>query len=186
MTFDSEKITDDIDLLMRLREGDELAFEGIFKRYYAPMVLFAVNYLHDKDRSESIVQDVFVKFWEKRFEMEVSSLRGYLVVSVRNRCHNELKRQGVIRNYEKAVEPDIEEWPVFSDRVSVERINMIIEELPPRRKIIFKMSRIEGLKYKEIADKLAISPKTVEVQMGKALKYLRDKLLPLKRQLLNS
>lgn len=186
MTLRPEKITEDIDLLMRLREGDKLAFEIIFKRYYAPMVLFALNYLHDKDRSESIVQDVFVKFWEKRFALEVSSLQGYLVVSVRNRCHNELKRQGVVRSYEKSVEPDVAIWPQYQDMQSVEQINRIIEELPPRRKIIFKMSRIEGLRYKEIAEKLTISPKTVEVQMGKALKYLREKLLPLKKQLLNS
>lgn len=186
MTHSAEKITDDIALLMRLREGDEVAFEIIFKRYYAPMVLFAVNYLHDKDRSESIVQDVFVKFWEKRAILEISSLRGYLVVSIRNRCHNELKRQGVVRNYEKSVDPDAGIWPQYQDKESVERISRVIEELPPRRKTIFKMSRIDGLKYKEIADKLAISPKTVEVQMGKALKFLREKLLPLKKQLLNS
>ncbi len=186
MTFTSEQITDDIDLLLRLRKGDELAFERIFKKYYAQMVLFALNYLHDKDRCESIVQDVFVKFWEKRFVLDISSLRGYLVVAVRNRCHNELKRQGVIRNYEKSVETDVGEWPQYQGKENIERINKIIEELPPRRKKIFKMSRLEGLKYKEIAEKLAISPKTVEVQMGKALKYLREKLLPLKKQLLNS
>jgi len=186
MTLSAEKITDDIELLMRLKKGDEHAFEIIFKRYYAPMVLFAVNYLHDKDRSESIVQDVFVKFWEKRSVLEISSLRGYLVVSIRNRCHNEQKRLGVVRSYEKYVDSDDGVWPQYQDKESVERINRVIEELPPRRKIIFKMSRIDGLKYKEIADKLAISPKTVEVQMGKALKYLREKLLPLKKQLLNS
>lgn len=186
MAFSSEQITDDKNILLRLRKGDELAFERIFKKYYAPMVLFALNYLHDKDRSESIVQDMFVKFWEKRFALDISSLRSYLVVAVRNRCNNELKRQGVIRNYEKSVEPDVGEWPQYSDKESVEIINKIIEELPPRRKKIFKMSRLEGLKYKEIAEKLAISPKTVEVQMGKALKYLREKLLPLKKQLLNS
>ena len=186
MILRPEKKTNDIDMLMRLRKGDELAFEIIFKKYYASMVLFAMNYLHDKDRSESIVQDVFVIFWEKRFALEISSLRGYLVVSVRNRCHNELKRQGVVRNYEKSVDPDAGAWPQYQDKESFERINRIIEELPPRRKTIFKMSRIDGFKYKEIADKLSISPKTVEVQMGKALKYLREKLLPLKKQLLNS
>ncbi len=186
MTLSQDKKTEDVFLLKRLRNGDEVAFEVIFKRYYASMVLFALNYLHDKDRTESIVQDVFVKFWEKRFALEISSLQGYLVVSVRNRCHNELKRQGVVRGYEKSVEPDASVWPQYPDRESAEQINRVIEELPPRRKMIFKMSRIEGLKYKEIAEKLAISPKTVEVQMGKALKYLREKLLPLKKQLLNS
>ncbi len=184
MISNSEQRANDIDLLLRLRNGDENAFESIFKKYYASMVLFAMNYLHDRDRSESIVQDVFVIFWEKRFVLDISSLRGYLVVAVRNRCHNELKRQGVIRNYEKSIEPNVEEWPQFPEKENIEKINKIIEELPPRRKKIFKMSRLEGLKYKEIADILAISPKTVEVQMGKALKYLREKLLPLKRQLL--
>lgn len=185
MISDSERKLEDKELLQRLKKGDEHAFEIIFKRYYAPMVLFAVNYLHDKDRSESIVQDVFVKLWANRLLSDISSLKGYLVVAVRNRCSNELKRQGVIRNYTKSFNTEVEEWPRFHEKEFIEKINRTIDELPPRRKKIFRMNRIEGLRYKEIAERLSISPKTVEVQMGKALKYLREKLLPLKKQLLS-
>jgi len=185
MISDSERKLEDKELLLQLKKSDEHAFEIIFKRYYAPMVLFAVNYLHDKDRSESIVQDVFVKLWEKRFLLDINSLKGYLVVAVRNRCNNEIKRQGVIRGYAKTFNVNPEEWPQFHDEEYIEKINRTIDELPPRRKMIFRMNRIEGLRYKEIAERLSISPKTVEVQMGKALKYLREKLLPLKKHLLS-
>jgi RNA polymerase sigma-70 factor (ECF subfamily) len=175
---------EDKDLLLKVKKGDESAFEKIFRKYYTPMVLFAVNYLHDKDRAESIVQDVFVALWDKRVVNVIASLEGYLVVSVRNRCHNELKRQGTIKKFEKAFDPELIEWPEYRDKEFMKKINEAIEELPPKRKRIFKMNRIEGLKYKDIAQRLSISPKTVEVQMGKALKYLRERLLPLKKQLL--
>jgi RNA polymerase sigma-70 factor (ECF subfamily) len=171
--------------LKSLKEGNEKAFEEIFKNYYPHMVLFAMRFLHDKDLSESIVQEVFVRLWEKRKNGDIQSLKNYLVVSVRNRCHNELKRQGVVRDYEKKSVQEVASWPVFKDKEYLERINQTIDSLPVQRKKIFKMSRLEGLKYKEIANQLGISPKTVEAQMGKALKYLREQLYPLKKQILS-
>jgi len=186
MKYDSEKLSDDKELLLRLKNGDKNAFEEIFKKYYSSMVFFALNYLNDKDLSESIIQEVFVKLWEKRSLLEIRSLKGYLVVTVRNRCHNELKRQGVIRNYAKRKDLNDEEWPEFSEQEYLKKIYSVIEELPPARKKILKLKLLDGLKYKEIAQKLSISPKTVEVQMGKALKYLRERLMPLKKQILKN
>jgi RNA polymerase sigma-70 factor (ECF subfamily) len=140
--------------------------------------------LGDRDASESLVQDVFVNIWEKRKRIEIRSLKGFLVVTVRNRCTNELKHQKVVREFEKsdAVAQDME-WPKYNETIYLDRINQVIDELPTQRQRIFRMSRMDGLKYREIAEKLNISPKTVEVQMGKALKYLREKLQPLKQQL---
>ena len=184
MNHDSEKLSDDKELLLRLKKGDKNAFEEIFRKYYSSLVFFALNFLNDKDLSESIVQEVFVKLWEKRNLLEIRSLRGYLVVSTRNRCHNELTRQGVIRKYEKSTDPENEEWPQFHEEEYLKKIYSVIEELPPARKKILKMRLIDGMRYKEIAKELSISPKTVEVQLGKALKFLRERLLPLKKQIL--
>lgn len=173
-------------LLKKMQNGDEKAFEQIFKSYYPHLVLFAQKYLGDRDLSESLVQDVFVGMWEKRHSLDIKSLKGFLVVAVRNRCNNELKHQKVVRAYEKADGNSMqEEWPVYREDVYLNKINEAIDQLPLQRKRIFRMSRMDGLKYREIADKLNISPKTVEVQMGKALKFLREQLRPLKQQLLS-
>ncbi|MBS2097980.1 RNA polymerase sigma-70 factor [Carboxylicivirga linearis] len=172
-------------LLNSIKEGDEKAFEYLFKSYYPHLVLFAQKYLNDRDLSESLVQDVFVNMWMKREDMSIRSLKGFLVVAVRNKCNNELKHQKVVREFEKSNETTpIEELPHYNDEIYLNKINEVIDQLPAQRKRIFRMSRMDGLKYREIADKLNISPKTVEVQMGKSLKFLREKLQPLKRQLL--
>ncbi len=173
-------------LLNNIQKGDERAFEQLFKSYYPHLVLFAQKYLGDRDLSESLVQDVFVNMWEKRQYLEIRSLKGFLVVAVRNKCNNELKHQKVVREYSRVEDNrTLEEWPGYTEEVYLNKINEVIDQLPVQRRRIFRMSRMDGLKYREIADKLNISPKTVEVQMGKALKFLREKLQPLKRQLLN-
>ncbi|TRX66476.1 RNA polymerase sigma-70 factor [Carboxylicivirga sp. M1479] len=187
MAINSEAINNDEVLLKNIKAGDKNAFELVFNNYYAHLVLLAQKYLKDKDLSESIVQSVFVKMWENRKKVEIRSLRGFLVVAVRNRCTNELKHQQVVREFEKVHDDQNEAvWMTFNENVYLQHINKVIDELPEQRKKIFKMSRMDGLKYREIAAKLNISPKTVEVQMGKALKYLREQLQPLKKQLLAS
>jgi len=186
MIHEPEKLSDDNSLLLKLKKGDKNAFEEIFNKYYSSLVFFALNYFNDKDLSESIVQEIFVKLWEKRDFLEIRSLKSYLMVSARNRCHNELKRQGVIRTFKKSNKIKTEEWPQFREEIYLKKIYSVIEELPPARQKILKMKLLDGLKYKEIAEKLSISPKTVEVQMGKALKFLREQLMPLKKQILNS
>ncbi len=186
MVYDSDRLSDDKELLLGLKRGNKDAFEEIFRKYYSSLVFFALRYLNDKDLSDSIVQDVFVSLWEKRDLLEIHSLKSYLVVSVRNRCNNELKRQGIVKTYEKNSDKDNEVWPLFHEEEYLKKIYSLIEELPPARKKILKMKLIDGLKYREIAEKLSISPKTVEVQMGKALKFLREKLMPLKKQILNN
>jgi len=172
-------------LLKKIKAGDERVFEMVFKNYYPHLVLLAQKYLLDRDLAESVVQEVFVKLWEKRAAMEIRSLRGFLVVAVRNKCTNELKHRQVVREYEKeSGEANEGVWLTFSENVYLQQINKVIDELPDQRRKVFRMSRVDGLKYREIAEKLNISPKTVEVHMGKALKYLREQLKPLKKQLL--
>ena len=134
------------------------------------------------DQAEEIVQEMFFNFWQKKDKMDIStSLEAYLFRSVRNACLNYLKHLKVREEHRLATNAELrrKEQEVH-DRMEAlelqERIDRIIEQLPPERQKIFKMSRFEELKYKEIAEKLNISVKTVEVQMSKALKFLRMNL----------
>jgi RNA polymerase sigma-70 factor (ECF subfamily) len=141
--------------------------------------MYAYKFLSDRQDAENIVQMVFIKYWEKRRELKIKNLQSYLMVAVRNSCLNELNRQ----HHHLSVEDQFNitsqdgEDNGFDEEV-MDRISKVIEEMPPQRQKIFKMGRFEGLKYKEIAVKLGISPKTVEVQMGKALKTLRETFNP--------
>lgn len=131
------------------------------------------------DQAEEIVQEMFFNFWQKKDKVDISiSLEAYLFRSVRNACLNYLKHLKVREEHRLATNEELrkKEQEVHDKMEALElqeRIDRTIEQLPPERKKIFKMSRFEELKYKEIAEKLNISVKTVEVQMSKALKFLR-------------
>ncbi|MDP4679792.1 MAG: RNA polymerase sigma-70 factor [Cyclobacteriaceae bacterium] len=166
----------------RLRNKDKNAFEIVFNQYYKTLCGYANKYLDDTDVAEEIVQEVFVKFWEKCESIAPdSSIKSYLYRSVHNTCLNHIKHLKVRDNYRQyvMVKMETESYNFFDD---VEDTNLekkiydAIDELPPQCQKIFKLSRFEGLKYQEIADHLGLSIKTIEVQMGKALKVLRQKL----------
>ncbi len=134
------------------------------------------------DQAEEIVQEMFFNFWQKREKTEISiSLEAYLFRSVRNACLNYLKHLKIREQYRLATNQELrnKEQEVHDHVVALElhdRIENAIDQLPTERRRIFKMSRYEELKYKEIAERLGISVKTVEVQMSKALKFLRQHL----------
>lgn len=165
--------------LHSIRSGDEKAFEHLFKAQYPILCGYARKYLDDTDQAEEIVQEMFFSFWQKKEKLEINiSLEAYLFRSVRNSCLNYLKHLKIREQYKLANNQEIKrkEQEVHDSVVALElqqRIEHVINQLPPERKKIFKMSRYEELKYKEIAEKLKISVKTVEAQMGKALKFLR-------------
>ena len=166
-------------MIRLIARGDEQAFEELFRAFYARLVVYAGRYISDRQEAENIVQMVFIKFWEKRRELQIQSLNGYLSVSVRNACLNELRRQRPWYSVEDQFHlPDAQADEELPDEGLMERIKKAIDEMPPQRKKIFRMGRFDGLKYKEIASTLGISPKTVEVQMGKALKTLRQMFGP--------
>lgn len=165
--------------LHSIRSGDEKAFEHLFKAQYQILCGYARKYLDDTDQAEEIVQEMFFSFWQKKEKLEINtSLEAYLFRSVRNSCLNYLKHLKIREQYKLANNQEIrqKEQEVHDNVVAMElekRIENVINQLPPERKKIFKMSRYEELKYKEIAAQLKISVKTVEAQMGKALKFLR-------------
>ncbi|MEP5791763.1 MAG: RNA polymerase sigma-70 factor [Cyclobacteriaceae bacterium] len=172
-------------LVERLRNKDKRAFELVFHDYFGIMKSYAMRFMDEIEEAEEIVQDVFVKFWEKCDSLAPdSSIKSYLYRSVHNTCLNHLKHQKVKDSYRQYVIAFMEEGQESlyePENSNVEqRIMDEINALPPRCCEIFKLSRFEGLKYQEIADHLEISIKTVEVQMGKALKVLRERLQDLK------
>ncbi len=169
------------DIVRRIINKDKQAFELIFNENYALLCAYAARFVNEDEQAEEIVQEVFVKFWEKCESIDPdSSIKSYLYRSVHNTCLNYIKHQKVKDAYREYV---TNYHSVASDKNDLaaeqqELIQLIreeIEKLPPRCSEIFKLSRYEGLKYQEIAEHLQISVKTVEVQMGKALRILRDK-----------
>lgn len=163
-----------------LRQGDEKCFEAIFHRLYQPLCRFAYSYLRQTERAEELVQDSFTKLWEIRAELkEDTRLKPYLYKLVQNRCLNEIKHRQVSRayldysarsqaHYHEPTEVDYQELQT--------RLDQALSELGPTTLEIFKRSRYQGLKYKEIAEELQISVKTVEKHMTRALMELREKL----------
>lgn len=165
-----------------LREEDYQAFEIIFKHYYAYLCNFALRFTVNREDAENIVSEVFYKIWKNRKKIKIAtSLNAYLFTSVRNQALDHLRKVTVVEepvhelNFElnaKASNP--EQVAMFHELES--RIEHAIEQLPEQRRLIFKLNREEGLKYREIAARLKISVKTVETQMGRSLKFLRKTL----------
>jgi RNA polymerase sigma-70 factor (ECF subfamily) len=173
--------TNDNELFLRVKDGDEQAFKDLFEKYYSPMCLFARQLLNDYELAEETVQDMFVKVWEKRTLLTIdTSVKHYFFRSIRNQCLNRIQHEKIKLRYAHEMtvraqqEADPEAYFVEPDLLS--RIEKSINSLPPRRREIFRLSREKGMKYKEIADTLHISVKTVEAQMGLALKFLREEL----------
>jgi RNA polymerase sigma-70 factor, ECF subfamily len=166
-------------IFQQIKKGDEAAFSRLFDGYYAALCFFAAKYLGDMDFSRSLVQQVFVDLWVKREKTDVtSSVKSYLYRSVKNRCIDHLRKEKNTTEISKSVE-NFSQMP-FRDLVEEaelnDRINASINKLPEKCREVFLLCRFEGLKYAEIAQKLNISVKTVEMQMGIALKKLRESL----------
>jgi RNA polymerase sigma-70 factor, ECF subfamily len=167
----------------KIREGDINAFESLFRQYYAPLCNFAVKYVKDNDAAEEVVQDFFYQYWKNRESMTITvSLKAYLYMSVRNNCLKQLRQKGVRQKYADDVSSNLSERQLQTHQENLDikelqnKIDEILDEMPERCATIFRMSRYEGLKYREIAHALSISIKTVEANMGKALQTLREKL----------
>ncbi len=163
-----------------IRQGDEAAFEALFRELYQPLCHYAHTYVPETETAEELVQETFVKLWERREKLEVhTSLRSYLFRAVRNNALNHLKHLKIValhqaETYATGTEKD---WGDSLIRGELEeKIGEAIGQLPEQCRKIFEMSRMEGLKYREIAEKTGISIKTVEAQMGKALRILREAL----------
>jgi len=155
-------------------------FEILFKQYYTELCNFALKYTKNNEDAEEVVQDVFYKIWEKRSFINIKiSIKSYLYISVRNKCLQNINHKKIVRIYEKYIDKqDNTEASTPHENLvyeeSIEIFNEALNTLPERCIEIFKLSRFEGLKYKEIAKKMSVSVKTVEANISKALKTFRN------------
>jgi len=169
-------------LVDRLIDGDQTAFELLFHFYYSGLVTFARQIVLDVDEAEEIVQYLFVQLWSNRKKIrESSSLKNYFFVSVRNRAFNFLKRQQIRENVLQELKQMVETDLLYSPDLFVvselqEQIKRAYKKLPERTREIFLLSRIDGYSNDEIAKQLNLSKRTVETQISRALRILRNEL----------
>ena len=169
-------------LITTLRAGDIAAFEMLFSTYYQSLCNYAYTFVRDREEAEEVVQSAFTNVWEKRDSLSIhTGVKPYLYAMVRNACLNQLKHEK-IKQQHAAMEIAVGERASESVSRTVEaseletRILEAMSKLPEQCRLVFKLSRFEDLKYAEIADQLNISIKTVENQMGKALRVMREQL----------
>ncbi|MDO6432319.1 RNA polymerase sigma-70 factor [Flavitalea sp. BT771] len=173
----------DAAIIQLLKDRDETGFERVFKHYFKSLYRYALTILQDHDQAEDIVQNVFYKLWDKIGSLHFSdSLAAYLYRAVHNESLNHLKHKKVRRTYQTYITQSTKDQAESAHRKVTfseleRRLQTAINELPEQCRTIFQMSRFEELRYLDIAAQLGISVKTVENQMGKALKQLRIKLV---------
>jgi len=164
------------------RIDDKASFEALFHSQYSKLCGYANTFLKDADASEEIVQEVMFRIWVNRDSLDITtSVNSYLFRAVRNSCMNLVKHAGIRDKYKtwnESREPGSTMSPEDQMIVSEleQKIREAIDHLPMERRKVFVMSRYDGLTYVEIAAKLGLSVKTVENQMGRALKSLREEL----------
>jgi len=156
---------------------DEAMLEQLFREHFSDLSLYALRYVEDADTAREIVQNVFIALWDKRHTVDTSRpLKPFLFTSVRNRCLNHLRDSRYHEELDGIAEA-AEEIPAEEPPATLQaRLYEAISELPPRSREVFEMNRFEGLTYREIAEELKISQKTVETLMSRTLKSLRERL----------
>jgi len=172
-----------IDLLTfkKIKDGNIEAFETLFRSYYEPLCRYAYQFVENPDTAEEIVQDLFYVLWKERQSIRIfTSVNGYLYRSVKNKSLQYVEKAKVRENYQNsyAENPVIETITPQEEleyKELEEQIRETLQLLPERRQTIFRMNRMEGKKYNEIASELHISVKTVEAEISKTLRELRNK-----------
>lgn len=169
----------EVELVTRLKKGDQIAFKEIYLKFNARIYNFCIRLLSDKEEAKDVLQYVFVSLWDQRERLDPDKpIEKYIYSLARYSAYHILRR----RVYQQAaVEFIITSEPQFREVTSEEIIynelkcfiDDVIEQLPPRRKEIFKLNRNNGLTYKEIASKLNISENTVDTQMRHSLSFIR-------------
>jgi RNA polymerase sigma-70 factor (ECF subfamily) len=174
-------------LVDRIRAGDLDAFEALYRAYWQRLYVFAFRYVHSKEDAEEVAQDVFFRIWRARAHWAPPGpVRHYLYLAVRNAARDRLERATVARRWRRG------QLELLSDRPpplgapeiesSVEAAELAAEverglaELPPKRSAVCRLRLIDGLSYAQIADRLGICEKTVETQLARGLKSLREQI----------
>ena len=173
----------------RIRAGDMDAFEALYRTYWQRLCAFAFRYVHSKEDAEEVAQDVFFRIWRGRADwVPAGAVRNYLYLAVRNAARDRLERAAVARRWggggggggrlgEVETPSEIETELEAAELVAA--VERALAELPPKRSAVCRLRLIDGLSYAQIADRLGICQKTVETQLARGLKSLRDRIRPL-------
>ena len=170
-------------LIWRFKRGHFDALQWIYNKYKGDLLKLAIVLTGDICHSEDVVQDVFVRVWQNRKNLDPSKMiKAYLFTSVKNNSlkhlrHLKIETKGIVGNLSYISDDERPDKKLDENEMEL-KIHQAVNELPEKCKEIFKMNRFENLKYAEIATILDISIKTVETQMGRALKKLRERLKP--------
>jgi RNA polymerase sigma-70 factor (family 1) len=176
----SQNVLVDLQLLDKLKSGDEDALTLIYKKYWQPLFTSGYNILKDRQACEDIIQELFIRLWNNRHAIEITvSLKAYLYASMRYEVYRQI-RAGAVR---ADIFDDLHErLPATATYGNIEykeliaQVNMVVDTLPEKCREVYKLSREEYLTHKEIAGRLNISTKTVENHLTKALRQLRTSL----------
>ena len=166
----------------KIQQGNIKEFERLFRKMYTELCHYALRFVKDMDVAEEVVQDLFYNYWKNKDRININtSLKSYLYQATKNRCLKVIEHNSVRERYVQEIQAQQVEHSFEADQtVETEELTQIIDntldQLPERCRQIFIMSRFEGMKYHEIAEKLSVSIKTVEANMGKALKIFRINL----------
>lgn len=168
--------------IIALKEGDKESFTALYNHYWSQVYNYSKLYLSNSDTAEEVVQEVFTKIWEAReLVSEKENFKGLLFIITRNLIFNKHRKHVNEDFYKMSVISAMETSYDMEEELEAQNlsdyIDRLIESLPPRRREIFNLSRKGSKSYKEIAQMLNISEKTVENQISEALKYLRKNIL---------
>ncbi len=179
----SETLPDNVKLISSVKDGERKAFDILFKNYSQRIYRFAFSYLKSKEDAEEIVQEVFIKLWDRRESLRIDlQISSFLFTIAYNSILNQIRKT---KNGIKAIAAKKSEQPIHHLHVEEELVfaeyqhhaQVAISSLPPQRKKIFMLSREQHLSYSEIARELKISPRTVEVHISQALKDIKKHLI---------
>jgi RNA polymerase sigma-70 factor (ECF subfamily) len=169
-------------LVEKIRKDDKLAFSILFTRYYSDLVRFSSAMTCDKAAAEEIVQELFIRFWENRKDLSsIQSIKSYFLRSVQNRSIDWLRHESIKNSYlamlmqhPAVIHNDTENYLLFSDLES--KMQAALEKIPEEYAVVFRKSRLESLKYEEIAKSMGISVRSVEERISRAVRLLRLQL----------
>lgn len=168
----------DSELVVRLQQSSKKAFEAIYERYWAKLYAYVNRNLHSREDTEEILHEVMLTLWKNRNSLTISHLDIYLFVSARNQINKYIRREISFRKYwEFQIMSRLEDHDTFGESDTEQefkaRLDRILERMPAKTAMIFKMSKFNELPVKEIANQLDLSEKAIEYHITKSMKLIR-------------
>jgi RNA polymerase sigma-70 factor (ECF subfamily) len=176
-----ELCLDDGILLQQIRNGSAAAFNTLCERYWKKVYLSAFKRLKDHDQAEDITQDIFANLWLKKEQLSIGNIGGYLHIAVRNRVLNLFEKEKKYIPFEHLLYETVNPADDQADAVALRNeflkaYNALVDAMPAQRKTIFQYYYDQGFSTDEIALQLAVSRKTVQNQLGRAVSFLKANL----------